>query len=338
MMKLARPYCCALAALFASCGNPNLSALDPRGPLAGGVEQLWWLTFWVCTLVFVLVLFALGRGLRRAPTEAIPAHKISQGDHHRLFRRVALATGVTVVILFGFLMADLLTGRALATGIQHQNALTVEIIGHQWWWEIRYQDSVASNRISTANELHIPVGQPVRLRLQSRDVIHSFWVPSLNGKKDLTPGYLSELWLQADSAGVFEGQCAEFCGHQHAHMRLLVIAQPVNEFVQWWERQKTSGLGPADATQQRGQQVFMNNGCVLCHNIGGTDAFARMGPDLTHIGSRRTLAAGRLLNTPDNLARWIQDPQRWKPGSKMPPTPLTPDDLAALTQYLGHLR
>jgi cytochrome c oxidase subunit II len=214
----------------------------------------------------------------------------------------------------------------------------VIVTGHQFWWEVEYDDPDVSRRLRTANEIHIPVGRPVQLDLASRDVIHSFWVPAITGKKDLIPGYRNTEVLLADKPDLYIGQCAEFCGLQHAKMNLQVYAEPPEKFKQWWDSQLQSAPEPANDLERRGRDVFTQSSCVLCHSIQGTPAGATIGPDLTHLASRKTIAAGSLPNTPGNLASWIRSPQTIKPGAQMPATALPPDDLAALTQYLTSLR
>ena len=216
--------------------------------------------------------------------------------------------------------------------------LPIRVIGHQWWWEVVYPDTIPQDQIETANEIHIPVGEPVVIAFESQDVIHSFWVPNLNGKRDLIPGYKTSLWLQADRAGVYRGQCAEFCGHEHAKMALVVVAQPPAEFEAWRAKQRQSQLPPTDSVAKRGEQVFLARDCVMCHAIAGTPAGGRTGPDLTHVASRATLAAGTLPNTRGNLGGWIVDPQRIKPGVLMPPNQIAPQDLQALLTYLETLK
>lgn len=211
-------------------------------------------------------------------------------------------------------------------------ALTVEVIGHQWWWEIRYPDL----GVATANELHLPVGRPVSLSLKSVDVIHSFWVPQLGGKRDLIPGRVNFLNFTAEVPGEYQGQCAEFCGISHANMRLLVVAQPRAEFETWAQRLKAPPTPPAGQAAE-GLQAFLAGGCVACHTIQGVSPGV-VGPDLTHFGSRKTLAAGLLPNTPDHLARWLANPPAVKAGALMPKLQLTDAQLTALVAYLGSLK
>jgi len=212
------------------------------------------------------------------------------------------------------------------------------VIGHQWWWEVKYQDPIPGRIVTTANEIHVPAGRPVLLQLSSVDVIHSFWVPSLHGKRDLIPGHPSSLWIEADRPGTYRGFCAEFCGHQHAHMGLLVIADSPDRYAAWYAAQLETPPPPVDPLAQRGRQVVESAPCALCHTVQGSQASASLGPDLTHLGSRRTLAAATLPNTPENLGRWIVDPQTIKPGNPMPANRLSAEDLRAAVAYLESLR
>jgi cytochrome c oxidase subunit 2 len=250
---------------------------------------------------------------------------------------VAAALGVTLLILFVLLFASVSTGRAIAS-LGASRATVVKLTGHQWWWAVEYQSSDPSRRVTTANEIHIPSGRPVLIQLASADVIHSFWVPSLHGKRDLIPGHDGQLWIEADRPGVYRGFCAEFCGHQHAHMGLLVIADPPDLYAAWYEAQLQTPPPPATPLQQQGRQIVESAPCAICHNIQGTQASGRLGPDLTHLASRRTLAAATLPNTRGNLAGWILDPQTIKPGCQMPANSLTAGDLQAMLDYLESLR
>jgi cytochrome c oxidase subunit 2 len=252
-------------------------------------------------------------------------------------RGVILATGATVAILLIFFGVDMSIGRTLSP-IPSKRPLTIEVIGHQWWWEVTYADTSPQGRVTTANEIHVPVGEPVLFVLESRDVIHSMWVPNLSGKKDLIPGYTQSVWFQADTAGIYRGQCAEFCGLQHAKMAMFIVAEPRPQFEAWVQAQRKPAATPTDSTASRGLEVFLTAQCAMCHSITGTSAGSRVGPDLTHVGSRRTIAAGTLPNTRGALAGWIVDPQQVKPGSRMPPNMLRPDDLDALLAYLQGLK
>jgi cytochrome c oxidase subunit 2 len=250
---------------------------------------------------------------------------------------IASAVAVTAAILVTLTISSEAVGRGLTTPTG-PGAITVDVVGHQWWWEFLYRDVSPQDFVISPNELHIPVGTSIVLEAQSRDVIHSFWVPNLQGKRDLIPGQVTRLWIQADAPGVYRGQCAEFCGHQHAKMALVVVAQPMNAFLEWIRHQRRPAAEPANDEQRRGRELFMQSTCVTCHTIRGTDAGSRVGPDLTHVGSRMTVAAGTLPNTRAHLHEWVSNPQRIKPGTRMPASPLSRDELDAVLSYLRSLR
>jgi cytochrome c oxidase subunit 2 len=218
-----------------------------------------------------------------------------------------------------------------------RSGLVIEVSARQFWWELRYRQGDTGQAVTTANELHVPVGRTVEIRLHSTDVIHSFWVPALQGKLDAVPGKTNVTWIRAERAGSFPGQCAEYCGMQHALMRLLVVAQPGAEFGRWLQDQARPAP-PADERTRRGADVFLVH-CARCHAVRGTPAFFGLGgPDLTHVASRRTLAAGTFPNVQGTLAGWIADPQTLKPGNRMPRIPLPPDEFHAVLEYVGSLR
>ena len=311
------------------------SVHDPASPQTRSIDQLGDAMYLTAGVVFVLVVAALLWSVFRRRRED------ELGDTPRATRRMTTsvlgATGVTTVILFVFLNLDFAAGRALTTN-PDKGALQIRVTGHQWWWEVQYRDSLPQNWANTANEIHVPVGRPVVFELRSTDVIHSLWPPNLNGKRDLIPGNENSIWFRADSVGVYRGQCAEFCGHQHAKMAFLVVAEPPDSFSAWLVRQRDTAMTPTDPVALRGQEVFLASSCVMCHAIGGTPAGSRIGPDLTHLASRRTIAAGTLPNTRGNLAGWIVNPQAIKPGVRMPSTRLDSDDLQALLTYLETLK
>jgi cytochrome c oxidase subunit 2 len=243
------------------------------------------------------------------------------------------ATALTVAVLtvLSFVaQRPLFAGRASTAGIR--------VIGHQWWWEVRYDGATPGEMFTTANEIHIPVGTPIKLSLESTDVIHSFWVPSLAGKQDLIPGHNNSIELLAQKPGVYRGQCAEFCGLQHAHMGLLVVAEPTQAFEQWQAAQRAAAAQPQEDERAKGAQVFVSKPCALCHTIRGTSAGGNFGPDLTHLGSRAYIGADVLPLTMGSLAAWIADPHGVKPGVNMPPVHLKPDELNAVTAYLIGLK
>ena len=334
-----------LAVVLLCGGYGPHSATDPAGPQAARIESLYWLFFWVSAAVWVAVMaFLLAPVFRRRPADGTPEPAADEPiirpeptAERRRHLVVGGAVGVTIVVLFVLLVGDMVTGRGIHT-IPDPDPLTVTITGHQWWWEVRYNDALPSNVVTTANEIHVPVGRPVKFVLQSNDVIHSFWVPNLHGKKDLVPGHPISTWFQADREGAFWGQCAEFCGHQHANMRVLVVAEPEDEFQAWLEASRRPAPSPVYESQKRGQQVFLSTTCLMCHTVRGTPAGGRVGPDLTHVAGRRILAAGAIPNTRGHLAGWIVDPQRIKPGNRMPQNPLRPDQLHDLLDYLETLK
>jgi cytochrome c oxidase subunit 2 len=316
---------------------PDQSVLASAGPLAARTERLWWFSFWVAAGVYVLTMGFLVWSIARARRRARDGEPMAAGSDQRMTRAVSYGSGATVVILLLFLGFDLSVGRTLSP-IPSKRPLTIEVAGHQWWWEATYADTSAHGRFTTANEVHIPVGEPVLFLLEARDVIHSIWVPNLAGKKDLVPGYTTSFWFQADTAGVYRGQCAEFCGTQHAKMAMFIVAEPRAKFDAWVANQREPAKTPTDESAQRGKEVFVTSSCAMCHSIEGTEAGSKVGPDLTHLASRSTIAAGTLPNTRSALSNWIRDAQASKPGVKMPPTALAPRDLAALLTYLEGLK
>ncbi|HEY7614751.1 MAG TPA: cytochrome c oxidase subunit II [Gemmatimonadales bacterium] len=310
------------------------SAHAPSGPQAVLLDRLGELMYAIAAVVFVLVVAALLAALfrrRRAGEDAEDPVR-----ERRMAAVIALSAGATVATLVAVLFLSFGTGRRL-TATPPPEALQILVTGRQWWWEVEYRDSVANRWATTANEIHVPVGRPVVFELRGGDVIHSFWVPNLGVKRDMIPGQETSIWFRADSPGVYRGQCAEFCGYQHAKMAFLVVAEPAPQFTAWLERQRDTARTPADSVAQRGQEVFLASSCVMCHAVAGTPAGSRVGPDLTHLAGRRTIAAGTLPNTRGHLAGWIVDPQQIKPGSRMPPNQLEPGDLQALLAYLESL-
>jgi cytochrome c oxidase subunit 2 len=337
---MSRVPCLACVLLLAGCGGIQ-SALDPAGPGAARIGSIWWLMLIVCAAVYVAVmamlLWAIARRRRRGPESMAAALVPEPQRERRLGQVVGVGVALTSAILVVFVLASFQVGRAL-TAHPAAPAVRIAITAQRWWWDVRYQDAVPSNSFATANEIHIPVGRPVELTLRSVDVIHSFWVPNLHGKKDLIPGQINTLYIQADRPGVFRGQCAEFCGLQHANMALYVVAEPEEEFARGQKQQRQPAPEPATDARRRGHDVFMASSCVLCHAISGTPAGGVTGPNLTHVASRLSLAAGTLPNTRAYLTSWVIDPQRHKPGNNMPPNLLRADDLQALLSYLETLR
>jgi cytochrome c oxidase subunit 2 len=308
------------------------SALDPAGIQAARIETLYWVQFWVCTAVFVLVVGALVMAVRRGRSQ-LP----DRPGEATLTRSVTIATGATVIVLIGLLFASVATGRAVGS-LTSAQPLAVDVTGYQWWWKIEYLDPRPDLRVTTANELHLPVGRPIAISLRAADVIHSFWVPNLHGKTDLVPGRVNTTWIQIDRPGVYRGQCAEYCGVQHAHMALTVIAESSDDYERWISGQRQLAPTPSTPEQARGRALVESGPCAMCHTIGGTSAGGRTAPDLTHFATRSTIAAGTVPNARGYLAGWIADPQHLKPGARMPATGLSSDELQAVIAYLESLR
>ena len=320
----------ACAVSLAGC-NRVQSALAPAGDQAAAIHGIWTLMLWICVPVYLLVLaalwFALARG--RGAGHAIASDR-------GIERGLLLWTVVIAVLLTVLTAASYAVDRRLHA--QPQRPLEVRVTAKQWWWEVSYLGADPSTHFVTANELFLPAGRPARIELRSADVIHSLWIPALNGKEDLIPGRPNEIVMTPRKTGRYRGQCAEFCGLQHAHMALDVQVGSADAFARWRRAQVAAAFPPTTAAAARGQQVFLSQACAMCHAIRGTPAGAVTGPDLTHFASRRTLAAGALPMDRASLAAWLADPQSVKPGTDMPAVPLAPDDLAAVTEYLMELR
>ncbi|MBV9063383.1 MAG: cytochrome c oxidase subunit II [Alphaproteobacteria bacterium] len=324
------------AAILSACSHQQ-SALAPDGGTARAIYQLFWFFTGVCMAVWLVVMaFMLAAIFRWRGSSPDPMLEPEDASERRISWVVGAGVALTVLILTIFTFASFLTNKSFAE--PRPRSVTIKITGHQWWWQVNYEAHRADQTFETANEIHIPVGQPVKLDFESPDVIHSFWVPSLSGKQDLIPGRYTTLTIEADKAGIYRGQCAEFCGIQHAHMAMYVVAQAPREFAQWRVQQLQSATPPHTNQLRRGQQVFQASACAMCHSISGTNAGGRVGPDLTHFGSRMSIASGTAPNTLGNLTGWIADPQRMKPYTRMPSVALTGPDLIAVSQYLESLK
>lgn len=315
--------------LLAACAGTQ-SALDPGGDEAGALFSLLGVMLWVCGAVYVVVVAGLGWALTR--TWRRRAAATPGATEARLTRALPVAAGTIGVGLTVLIVASFLADRALFA-TRGQPALEVRVTGHQWWWRIQYRDPAGSGWIETANELHLPAGKTVRLVLGAGDVIHSLWVPNVAGKLDMIPGRTNVLDVTARRPGWYRGQCAEFCGTQHAHMALDVKVEPPGMFRSW-----LAGQGaPAVSAAGRGRATFAS-ACASCHAVRGSGAAGRAGPDLTHVAARRSLAAGTLAMTRGNLQGWIAQPQALKPGTSMPAVSLAPGDADAVAGYLASLR
>jgi cytochrome c oxidase subunit 2 len=335
------------ACLLCACSGQQ-SALDVRGPAAARIADLWWLMLGVAAAVYLvvaalLVVLLLRRRRGEVAPEASGVAGVAGEPGVPGAPDAAERRGAAWVVVGGAVLPALILTAVFAVTLRTLSALgvppgadlTIRVAGRQFWWEVTYPDGGA---VVTANEIHIPTGRRVRLELTSPDVIHSLWVPNLQGKTDHIPGKTTVMWLQADRPGVSRGQCAEYCGIQHTHMALLVVAQPPAEFENWLAAQRRPAVAPTDSLGRQGRDVFIALGCAYCHAVRGERTVGLLGPDLTHFAGRRTIAAATLPNTRENLAAWVVDPQRVKPGSKMPATPLAPEQLNALLSYLESLR
>jgi cytochrome c oxidase subunit 2 len=319
----------ALPCAIASVAHAQIqSALDPHSVGAHAVAALTWTLTIGATSILLLVMGLTAYALL-AP--------------HRRRRWLAGAPAIViggiafpVVTLSALLVYELLVADdLLAAGA---DPVRIEVTGEQWWWRVRYLDRAGIAQFETANEIHVPVDQPVELILVSRDVIHSFWVPKLGGKVDMIPGRANRMRLTADRPGTFRGQCAEYCGGPHAMMAFYVVAKPAADFEAWVRRQREPARAPSDPWQQSGQALFMSSGCLACHTIRGTGAMSSNGPDLTHVGSRLSIAAGNFPTHQGTLAGWIADSQGLKPGNHMPSFPVfLGAELRALAGYLESL-
>ena len=369
---------CLTLALCAACQDrlPQ-SALDPAGPDARQILQMHWVLTIIASLVSIAIITATviavmrqrhARGdtpplplapsvfearekaeretKNRPPPElgagmAEPFTPVELDAPHRdrdalkwVFGGGLIFPTVILIGLFVYVMVVL----AEVDRPAPQGSLTIDVVGWQFWWEANYYDGSGTHLLETANELHIPTGTPVRIRLHAADVIHSFWIPRLAGKLDMIPGRTNEFAIQADSSGTYRGQCAEYCGLQHAKMSMLVIAQPRQEFERWVAEQAMNAREPVDSLARRGRDVFLTTPCSACHAIRGTRAQGNIGPDLTHVASRATLAALAIPNTRGHMGGWIANPQAVKPGANMPAVPLPRADYQAVLEYMMSLR
>lgn len=316
---------CAAAA---GCSG-EASVLNPAGPGARRVEGLWWLMLAISCAVFIVVLAFLTVAVVRSrrPTASID-RQVPWGN------RFVIVAGIVVpCLILGVLFLISLRDMAALSAPPEKPTVTIEVDARDWWWEVRYPDADAV----TANEIYIPAGESVRLRLLGSDVIHSFWVPRLQVKTDHIPGRVNTLWLKADEPGRYRGQCAEFCGIQHANMIFWVEAVPPAEFDSWLADQAEPAEEPTGDLAETGEEVFLRSACAGCHAVRGTEANAQVGPDLTHLAGRETIASGVLSNSRANLRRFIEDPQAVKPGIIMPPVELADEELGALLDYLEQL-
>jgi cytochrome c oxidase subunit 2 len=322
--------------LLASCSGSNQNSLAPQSHAARDIASLfWWMmgAAWIgLGLVVFLLLLAWKRGKR-----GVGSDTTGSKPGERAAWKVVVGAGVVmpiVLIATLFVISDIFVIQTTQAPAANKTKFTIRVIGHQWWWEIRYPGT----GVVTANEIHIPVRTPVRVLVQSADVIHSFWVPRLNRTIDAIPGRTNSIALYADKIGRYRGQCDEFCGLQHAHMAFLVFADPPATYRTWLARQVRKATPPKPGLAQQGQTLFLSGTCSSCHTIRGTSAQGYVGPDLTHVGSRLTLGALTVGNTPANLREWILASQHLKPGNQMPNIDVHGRALASLVSYLEGLK
>jgi cytochrome c oxidase subunit II len=318
-----------LALPLTSCSSTQ-SILEPATSNAREVTGLFYTIFFIALVIFIIVegllVFFVVRYQRRAISE------MPEQVHGNTPVEVAWTLAPALILAFVFVLT-VRTMSDVSASAQPAPTVNVTVVAHQWWWEFQYPDQ----KIVTANDLHVPVGEVVGITLESDNVIHSFWVPELTGKTDVVPGHENKTWLRAQNAGQYNGQCAEFCGSQHAHMLFHVVAQSRADFDMWVKNQQVTPAPPTgDAA--KGAAVFANSACVGCHTIAGTKAQGKVGPNLTHFGSRLSIAAGTLPNTPLNLVMWLRNPQAIKPENDMPNLGLSNSDVEALVAYLESLK
>jgi len=343
LQRSARLVLFIAAGLVASSCGGRQSAVDAAGIQAERLESLWWIFFWVTAVVYIVVMVLLIVAFfrnKRSNEEERPDTIPDPTRENRATRIVGGAVAVTVITLFVLMITSFRAGRAVNSLGEKPPDLSIKVTGHQWWWEVEYQDDGnPSNNVTTANELHVPIGRTVKIMLQSNDVIHSLWMPNLHGKKDLVPIYPTTFYFEADRPGNYWGQCAEFCGYEHAKMRIAITAESPEDFQTWLNAARRTPPPPNNGTvESRGRDIFLQSVCAQCHTVSGTNAAGRVGPNLTHIAARPYIAAGSLQNTGENLEAWITDPQHIKPGVYMPMNQYSDDDLLALTAYLKSLK
>lgn len=335
--KWARPYHALLAALalfvLAGCSSPQ-DILAPASPPAGDIAGLFYLIFWVALFIFVLVegllVFFVIRYRRRAEDE----YPEQYHGNTKLEATWTAIPALILIVVFAFTVRTMAQAGSTAAPAE---GMPIQVTGHQWWWEVQYPEA----QVVSATEIHIPAGKVVNVELTSVDVIHSFWVPSLMGKTDTIPGHVNKTWLYSTRPGTYYGQCAEFCGTQHARMLFRVVVQPQEEFDAWLKSQQQPPVTPAPGSlEAKGQQLFLSpeKRCIGCHAIQGTNAVGVTGPNLTHFASRACFAGCLLPTTTENLTRWLENPEAVKPGTLMKIPQLQPDEIQALVAYLESLK
>ena len=308
--------------------------LEPASPGAAAIRHLFIIVLLICSAIFLIVVGLIIISLLRFRAHG-SAPPLQNFWNHRAEIGWTIPP-VLIVLFLAVVSAKLIVNEERGPEFSSPEAGNADltVVGHQWWWEVRY----AGTNAVTANEIHIPIGRKLRVQIDSADVIHSFWLPQLGPKKDMIPGWHNFVWLEADRAGIYDGACTEFCGDQHAWMRFIVIAEDESQYQTWLTHQSEMAPIPTSPAAKAGMNIFFAQTCANCHAISGTSAVANAAPDLTHLATRRDLAAGVISNTPENLRRWLADPQQIKPGCKMPNFGFNNDQLDHLLAYLETLR
>lgn len=325
---------CLAASLLAGCGSP-MSMLHTDSKAAHDIALLWW---WMMGAAWIVLAGSLGMlllGWFRRDKPGLPFF----GERESVPQVGVVIFGIAIpiialVALFAVANIYLVDKTSPPSNLAASRMMRIDVIGHQWWWEARYDGGKAV----TADEIHIPTGTPVDIAATTADVIHSFWVPALNRKVDMIPGKINHVVLDASKPGEFYGQCSQFCGLQHAHMGMRVFAQPPAAFRTWLANEERPAVTPQATTEKAGKQLFMAMQCESCHTIAGTPAQGGVGPNLSHVASRTTLAAGEIPNTPREMAAWIRNPQAIKPGDRMPDLGLQNAEITDIVAYLESLK
>jgi cytochrome c oxidase subunit II len=314
----------------------NMSYMVAAGTKNYGVVSLLYFVLAISVVVVLLIAVFVVVGMFRRRADQAEPRQVAVERCGNGLPWIYIGSAISLVVLFAIAVWDYVVLANVATVPGNAAPFIIQVVGHQWWWEFRYKTDDPSRSFDTANELHIPVGKPVRLEINTADVIHSFWVPVLTGKMDTIPGQNNQTWIEAQTPGVYRGQCTEYCGLQHANMALFAVAQPQDQFDAWWNNQLQGAATPGAPIAARGEADFVEH-CGVCHTVLGTRAGGRVGPDLSHLMTRMTIASGTLPNTIGYLSGWIADPQHIKPGNYMPNLDVSGPQLNRIRAFLETL-
>jgi cytochrome c oxidase subunit 2 len=330
-----------LAALlpFNAIGQTAQSTYNSHGPAADKIANLSWLMTIVFLLVTVIMSVLIAWAAKRRRGTLAEHAPVDAGGGQKWIAVGGLAIPLAILTVIFVLGLNLLAQFPIHGPQHHAMKSDILIVGHQWWWEVHYLNDQTGLEVTTANEIHIPVNRPMNIELESADVMHSFWIPALHGKVDLIPGHPNYVRIEASETGNFAGECAEYCGAEHARMRLLVVAQQPDEYAAWLEQQRKPAAEPASAAAMAGEQDFLAGACIMCHQIRGTVSGGRVAPDLTHIASRQFIAANSYPNDDAHLEAWITHAQSLKPEAEMPDlTQFSGEQLRDIVAYLRQLK